>query len=130
MDLSEERIEFTDFIRGLTYAEIIRLNEPLQKVYLSKDTRQLLAYDFANEEWVAYSGGIVDPGTYVSNMTIAADGTITLIFGDGHTQVVENNLLNERLDEINETLDRYERVIEIIEQEYGLNSDDSEEEEP
>lgn len=95
-DTSNERIEFSDFIKGLTYNEIMNLETPLPKMYLSTDTRQLLAYDFTTEQWVAYSGGSpIDPQVVIS--------------------------MQEQIEEMQETLDRYERIIEIIEQEYGIN---------
>ena len=94
MDIVNERVEFSDFIRGLSYEEIINLNSPLPKMYLSTDTRQLLSYDFTNEQWVTYSGGATDP-----------------------TVIME---MQEKINTMQETLDRYERVIQIIEQEYGL----------
>lgn len=61
MDTTTERIEFTDFVQGLTYSEITGLVNPLQKLYLSMDTHQLLAYDFVNEQWYPYSGGETGP---------------------------------------------------------------------
>ena len=94
MDTANERIEFSDFIRGLTYSEITSLKSPLPKMYLSTDTRQLLAYDFTKEQWVSYSGGSTDPEVIIE--------------------------MQETIEAMKETLDRYERVIKIIEQEYGL----------
>ena len=121
MDIANERLEYTDFVRGLKYAEVIALESPLPKVYLTTDTRQLLAYDFTKEQWVAYSGGDLNPTNFVTDMYYNIDNNIVLVYGDGHTKVVSNNPITEKLDEIQSTLDRYERVIEIIEQEYGLN---------
>ena len=66
-------------------------------MYLSSDTRQLLAYDFAKEEWVPFSGGSTDP------------------------QIIQE--MQQQMNSMQETLDRYERVIEIIEQEYGLTEE-------
>ena len=63
-------------------------------MYLSTDTRQLLAYDFTKEQWVSYSGGSTDPEVIIE--------------------------MQETIEAMKETLDRYERVIKIIEQEYGL----------
>lgn len=111
VDTQNERIEITDFVQGLTYDEITALEHPLQKLYLSIDTHQLLAYDFANNEWVTYSGGALDP----------------TVLHDMQQEVVQ---LQNELVEVKETLSRYERIIEIIEQEHDINLDEPEEPTP
>lgn len=97
MDIANERLEFSDFIRGLTYNEIINLESPLPKIYLSTDTLQMLSYDFVNKRWIPYTGGgSVDP-------VVIAE-------------------MQEEINEMKETLQKYERVIQIIEEEYNLNN--------
>lgn len=56
-DTANERIEITDFVKGLTYDEIMAIKSPLPKIYLSSDTYQLLLYDNKIGGWISYSGG-------------------------------------------------------------------------
>lgn len=126
MDIANERLEYSDFVKGLTYAEIINLENPLQKMYMSTDTRQLMAYDFVNEQWISFSGGDIDASKVVSDLHYDENNNIVLVFMDGSEKTITVDPVAEKLNEIEQTLDRYERVIEIIEQEYGLEPEEPE----
>ena len=41
LDTADERVEFTDFVKGLTEAQIQDTFAPLPKFYLSSDTHKL-----------------------------------------------------------------------------------------
>lgn len=97
-DTKNERVEITDFVRGLTRAEILALESPLTKVYLPSDGHSLLVYDFYNEKWMDYSGG-----------------------NEERISALENKVV-----ELTETLAKYERVIEILEQQQNNSGEDSE----
>lgn len=98
-DTKNERVEITDFVKGLTRNEILALESPLTKVYLPSDGHSLLVYDFYNEKWMDYSGG--------NEERISA--------------------LEEKVVELQETLAKYERVIEILEQQNNASVDGTEE---
>lgn len=94
MDTENERIEYTDFVYGLNYNEIVNLVSPLKKIYLSLDTHQMLAYDFVNHEWNSYSAGATDPQIIV--------------------QMQEQiNSLTETIEQLNSRLEEYEEIIRI-----------------
>ena len=56
VDTAHERLEISDFVKGLTFREIMALEHPLPKMYLASDTHQLLLYDNVDETWIAYAG--------------------------------------------------------------------------
>ena len=77
MDTKNGRIEITDVVKGLKYSEILALKSPLPKLYLSSDSHQLLLYDFKEEEWIVYSGGIA-PEKAVVDLRFEENGDIVL----------------------------------------------------
>lgn len=52
-----DRIEITDFVKGLTKDQILSTISPLPKVYISSDTHEIFTYDTTENEWVQYGGG-------------------------------------------------------------------------
>ena len=92
MDTKNGRIEITDIVKGLKYSEILALKSPLPKLYLSSDSHQLLLYDFKEEEWIVYSGGIA-PEKAVVDLRFEENGDIVLIYGDGNEKTIANNII-------------------------------------
>lgn len=117
IDLSRERIEITDVIKGLNYSEIVSIESPAQKLYLAKDTHQILSYDFEFEDWVIYSGG-VSPEEIVSKVEIDSNGDTVITMADSTTtKVIENTKiksLEKRIEELEKTLKTFTDNIEII----------------
>ena len=56
MDTANERLEYSDFVNGLTHDEVISLKNPLPKMYLTTDTHEFLSFDFVAKRWVSYRG--------------------------------------------------------------------------
>lgn len=120
MDLENSRIEFTDFVRGLTYNEIVSLSKPLGKIYLSSDTHQILSYDFYNEKWIVYG-----ENSYNSNITDISynenNGNIIITINDRYTREIVNTFLvdkiksmEDRISKLEKIIAKYEESIEII----------------
>lgn len=120
MDLENSRIEFTDFVRGLTYNEIVSLSKPLRKIYLSSDTHQILSYDFYNEKWIVYG-----ENSYNSNITDVSynenNGNIIITINDRYTREIVNTFLvnkiksmEDRISKLEKIIAKYEESIEII----------------
>ena len=120
MDLENSRIEFTDFVRGLTYNEIVSLSKPLGKIYLSSDTHQILSYDFYNEKWIVYG-----ENSYNSNITDVSynenNGNIIITINDRYTREIVNTFLvdkiksvEDRISKLEKIIAKYEESIEII----------------
>ena len=64
LDTYQERIEITDFVKGLTYAEMTALYSPLPKIYQAVDTGRCYEFDFTAREWKEWNiGPKGDPGT-------------------------------------------------------------------
>ena len=61
IDYGTDRIEITDFVKGLTYSSIMNLTNPLPKVYLASDTHQPYMYNFQTHTWEVYGMGPVGP---------------------------------------------------------------------
>ena len=120
MDLENSRIEFTDFVKGLSYDEIISLDNPLRKIYLSSDTHQILSYDFYNEKWIVYG-----ENSYNSNITDVSynenNGNIIITINDQYTREIVNTFLvnkiksmEDRISKLEKIIAKYEESIEII----------------
>ena len=45
IDVHGIRMEITDFVKGLSYSEIMKLNNPLPKIYLASDNLQMYSYN-------------------------------------------------------------------------------------
>ena len=57
IDARNTRGEITDFVRGLTYAEMQQLTNPLPKVYIDRSTAKGYIYDFTTNTWKNFSMG-------------------------------------------------------------------------
>ena len=101
IDNKNNRVEITDFVKGLKYSEIINLKSPLQKIYLSSDSHQLLLYDFKEEKWLCFSGGIV-PEVAIIDIYFKDDGKLYLKYGDGKEKECgsQNILLDKSIAKI------------------------------
>ena len=51
VDTQNARIEITDFVKGLTYDEMLALKNPLPKVYLASDTLNMYTYNASKDDW-------------------------------------------------------------------------------
>ena len=51
-DVNNERLEITDFIKGMTEEEIRSVIAPLPKFYFSSDTHKFLIYNSDIDEWI------------------------------------------------------------------------------
>ena len=120
LDTATERIEFTDNIKGLKYSEILALKSPLPKVYFSSDTHQMMIYDFKEEKWFIYSGGIAVEDA-ITSINYDKDNNIVITYGDKHTKIVENPLnqkisdLNTQIEEMKKVIEKFENAISIVE---------------
>ena len=110
MDTKNGRIEFTDVVKGLKYSEILALKSPLPKLYLSSDSHQLLLYDFKEEEWIVYSGGIT-PEKAVVDLRFKENGDIVLIYGNGNEKTVANNTMVEKVTEMEQTITNLQKTV-------------------
>ena len=116
LDLVNERIEFTDFVRGLTKEEIIGLTEPLPKMYLSSDTHEL--YFYHDEKWITFGGGYYDElgqlihKTYIKGVKFDDDFRLITIRGDGLEIPVENDIISTLLEEVNSLRNDYNQLRE------------------
>ena len=110
IDNKNNRVEITDFVKGLKYSEIVNLKSPLQKIYLSSDSHQLLLYDFKEEEWIVYSGGISSEKAVV-DLRFKENGDIVLIYGDGNEKTVANNTMVEKVNEMEQTIANLQETV-------------------
>lgn len=117
LDLQNERIEFTDIIRGMTSSEIRALESPLPKLYLASNTLDLMFYH--KGEWHCVCGGGYDlldqeiSSTYIKDVSyVTEDTSLTLTYGNG----TEKSVPLSDLTSIIERLNYLEEKIEILEQ--------------
>ena len=118
LDVNSSRIEFTDFVKGLDYNEIINLKDPLRKIYLSKDTHEILEYDFSKEEWITYGA------RSINNIDLSCDESGNLILINGIKKVIsleyyQNKItsLEDRVSKLESILKQYTDNIDIIDDE-------------
>ena len=57
VDYNSNRLEISDFVRGLNLQDMYNLNNPLPKIYIDKDTGLGYYYDFETGEWKNFSPG-------------------------------------------------------------------------
>lgn len=125
LDLANERIEFTDFIPGLTRQEIVNLEAPLPKMYLSSDTHELLYYHA--EEWISFSGdggadglGQLIHKTYLKGLKTSEDDKLIGILGDG-SEVDTGITLVQSVTELVEKVNTLEEcLLDLTEDHYAL----------
>lgn len=126
VDSKYARVEITDFVKGLSYQEIISLQSPLRKLYLSTDTHQILMYNFYTEKWEIFGAADV----CITNLEFLEDGSLSITFGaNSETKIVKNNKvsndiiemqniiqkLTDRIISLENRLSKYESAIEIVE---------------
>ena len=73
LDTADERVEFTDFVKGLTEEQIQDTFAPLPKFYLSSDTHKLFYHD--GEEWLIVAEQNVDSVDHATNADTATYAT-------------------------------------------------------
>lgn len=111
IDNKNNRVEITDFVKGLKYSEIVNLKSPLQKIYLSSDSHQLLLYDFKEEKWLCFSGGIA-PEVAIIDIYFKDDGKLYLKYGDGkEKECGSQNILLDKISEMQTTINDLEETI-------------------
>jgi len=122
IDSEHDRIPITDVIYGLTYAEIIALEHPLPKVYLTSDSHQVMSYDYKEEEWIIYGGGY-SPAFVIVDVYINDAGNFVFIYGDGNekeipieTSTVITNM-QQQISTLESKMAEFESAIELITEE-------------
>lgn len=113
IDTKNDRVEISDFVKGLTYSEILALKSPLPKLYLSSDSHQLLLYDFKEEEWIVYTGGIA-PERAIVNIYFNENADMVLVYGDGHESTVNNNTMLNKVNETEQTVNNIQNDMNTI----------------
>lgn len=121
-DTVYQRIEITDFIKGLKYSEILALEFPLPKVYLSSDTHHFLSYDFNTKKWIILSAPpestVTDIKYYKDQDDPDAKENICIIYADGNSKIIESSRIEElenRIDDLEKIVAKYVETIEILE---------------
>lgn len=119
IDLANERIEFTDFVKGLTSNEIRALVNPLPKMYLTSDTHQFMMYHAG--EWITYGAGAMDSlgqvivDTYIKDVKYDDEGRLVKVLGNGEEVLVTSStVVTEKIEALEETVAELLHDIEII----------------
>ena len=119
MDLVNERVEFTDFVKGLTSTEIVALTNPLPKIYLTSDTHQFMMYHAG--EWITYGGGALDSRgqeiseTYIKDVKYNDEGKLVKVLGNGEEEEISSStVITNRIATLENTVDELLHDIEII----------------
>ena len=118
LDLGNERIEFTDFVKGLTQEEIENLSSPLPKMYLSSDTHQLMMYHAG--EWIVFGSGYDSSGqkidsTYIKDIKYNENNELVKVFGNGSEEVVASSTaVAKEIASLKNTITELTNAIEII----------------
>lgn len=139
-DVNHSRIEITDFVKGLTYDEIISLESPLPKIYLTSDSFQFMIYEPLEERWRTIGPGgetathaVYDQldqqidDTYIKEIFFNEDGNMIVKFGNDREIPVDYNRymyreierLEGRINELQTTLKSYTDVIDIIKEKFS-----------
>ena len=77
-DLNNERIEISDFVKGMTEEEIRSIFAPLPKIYFSSDTCKFLIYNAEAGEWIVCAERneeTVPKALYADNAKFATNAT-------------------------------------------------------
>ena len=67
-------------------------------------------YDFKEEEWIVYSGGIA-PEKAVVDLRFEENGDIVLIYGDGNEKTVANNTMLEKVNTMEQTIANLQETV-------------------
>ena len=119
LDLGDERIEFTDFVKGLTQAQVFALTNPLPKLYLTSDTYQFMMFH-AGRWYVFGSSGYDSDGqkvteTYVKDLSFNEHGTLIKTYGNGFQETVPTTeLLLARITALENQVRNLTGAIQII----------------
>ena len=70
----------------------------------------MLLYDFKEEEWIVYSGGIA-PEKAVVDLRFKENGDIVLIYGNGNEKTVANNTMLEKVNEMEQTIANLQETV-------------------
>lgn len=73
IDNDNERIEITDFVKGMTEEEVRATLAPLPKLYLTSDTHKLMIFTSDNE-WLVCGETTVSHADTADNATNDSDG--------------------------------------------------------
>ena len=89
IDYGQSRIEITDVVKSYTAQQILALQSPLDKIYLSSDTHQLYYYDATNTQWINLFANHTHTASQITDLTSIdfitvdnIDSTDGLDFGD------------------------------------------------
>lgn len=89
IDVGQSHVQITDFVKGYTTTQILAIQSPLDKIYLSSDTLNLYYYDTTETEWVNLSSNHTHTTTDITDLATASfvtvqniDTTEGLDFGD------------------------------------------------
>lgn len=82
LDNGNTRIEFTDFVKGNSEQQILQIQNPLPKLYLSNDTGKLLYYD---QTWKTINASTADYAATVGTALNASTADCALKDGAGNT---------------------------------------------
>ena len=122
IDSEHDRIPITDVIYGLTYREIVALENPLPKVYLTSDSHQVMSYDYKEEEWIIYGGGY-SPAFVIIDVYINDAGNFVFIYGNGDEKEIPIQsssvitTIENKISTLEEKMSQFETAIELITEE-------------
>lgn len=115
LDVKHERVEITDFIRGLTRDEIMNLENPLPKMYLSSDSHELLFYHAG--AWSSFGGGSADGlgqlihTTYIKGIKFE-NNDMVLIKGDDSEYLIEDSIFPSIIQRLTDLEEKYNALLE------------------
>ena len=119
LDLGSERIEYTDFVKGLTQDEIFALESPLPQMYLSSDTHQFMMYHA--EEWVVFGGATYDSSgqkvdeTYIKDIKYNDSGILVKTYGNGTEEEISSSVaVANKIETLENKIEELTTAIEII----------------
>lgn len=119
LDLGNERIEYTDFVKGLTQEEIFALGDPLPKMYLSSDTHQFMMYHA--DDWIVFGGASYDSTgqkideTYVKDVKYNENGILIKVLGNGdEVEISTSEAVAEKIETLETKIQELNDAIEII----------------
>ena len=89
IDYGNSHIEITDFVKGYTTSQILQIQSPLDKIYISSDTFNLYYYDTNTTTWINIFGNHTHTKSQITDLDTIdfinvenIDSTEGLDFGD------------------------------------------------